>query len=164
MRRSASPADLAPGTQILLGKNGAFPLLNVGGSYRNLLKEHSLNTAPSRSQVAFVVGHVNGWRNSPLGGIEALAAFVERYGASCYVVRKTAYLMSRYGDGPTLQAPFQRIAKKLSQSKFSAAYFSALDLMDCDLPYTTLIRLRRCLRRSRTKKWSSPTPSSPQRP
>jgi hypothetical protein len=153
IRKAANPADIALGIKILLGKDGAFPFPNIGGTYRNLLQKHSLKSVAPRSEVAFVAGHVNGWKdeartiltamahfaripeNSPLDGMEAIAAFVDRYGASSYVVRKIAYVMSRYGDDANLQPAFQSIAKKLSQSKFPSPYFSAMELMDTDLSY-----------------------------
>lgn len=55
MRRLANPADLTLASEILLGKEGAFPFSNIGGSYRNLLQEHSLNPVPIRSELAFVI-------------------------------------------------------------------------------------------------------------
>lgn len=160
IRKAATPADIALGVKILLGKDGAFPFSNIGGTYRNLLKQHSLKGVPPRSEVAFVAGHVNGWKDearkilsamthfaripdiSPADGMEAIAAFVEHYGASSYALRKTAYLMSRHGDDANLQPAFQSIARKLGQSKFPSPYFSSMELMDTELPYFRSVSTR----------------------
>ncbi|WP_157038846.1 hypothetical protein [Rhodopseudomonas palustris] len=163
LRRQADPGDLCLATTLLLGQNGPFPLPQLGGTYRNLIIKHTMLATEPDSEVAFVVGHVNGWADNarriladmselarlpqyqPSLAMEALAAFAESYGSSFYILRKTAYLMSRYADDSTLQSAFQRIAKAFNQSAYPEPYFSALQLMETDSSYcstaTTRVRL-----------------------
>lgn len=160
LRRTASPSDLARCVQIMLGRQRAFEFSNLGRDYRSLLLPHSLEEVAIESEIAFVSGHVNGWKEeacniidalrafaeipkaTPLDAMNALAQFVDRYGASSYGARKVAYLMSRYPDSPSLQEPFQRIATKVSQSSYPAPYFMAMELLNDDFAYFSGVSTR----------------------
>lgn len=153
LRRAASTEDLAVSSELLLGEEGAFPLPNIGGTNQNLLRPHSLNVISPSAELAFVIGHINGWKleactiitsigefaklpeADPVDGMNALASFVERFGASSYCTRKLAYLMSRYRDTPDLQRPYQSIAEKVAQSKFPSPFFTAMELLDDKFDY-----------------------------
>jgi hypothetical protein len=153
LRQTASPRDLAHCIEILLGKLGAFPFANLGRNYSSLLRIHSLEKIPIGSEIAFIAGHLNGWKedacriidairtfaaipmSSASDSMHALAKFIEQYGASSYGVRKVAYLMARFPDDPALHEPFQRIASKVEQSKNPAPYFIAMELVDEDFAY-----------------------------
>ncbi|QQN65353.1 hypothetical protein JIR23_06105 [Bradyrhizobium diazoefficiens] len=153
LRKTASPRDLALSIEILLGRFGAFGFANLERDYSSLLRVHSLDRVSIDSEVAFVAGHLNGWKeevcriieairafaaiptSSASDSMQALATFIEVYGASSYGVRKVAYLMARFPDDATLQEPFQRIASKVAQSKNPAPYFIAMELVDEDFAY-----------------------------
>lgn len=160
LRRKSDLADLALGTELLLGKNGAFPFSNLGSTYRSLLRWHSLVGMPFEVEAAFIAGHLNGWKeeacniisamgafaalptSEPHDAMSALAAFADRYGASSFLVRKVAYLMTRYGEDTSLQEPLKRIAEKVQQSKHPAPYFMAMELLDPEFAYFSTVSMR----------------------
>ncbi|WP_155809685.1 hypothetical protein [Bradyrhizobium sp. URHA0013] len=153
LRQAASPRDLAQCVTLLLGKSGAFPFANLGRDYGSLLRIHSLEPASIEREIAFVVGHLNGWKEetckivdairtfaaiptSPASdAMQALAKFTEQFGASSYGVRKVAYLMARFPDDAALQEPFQLIANKVAQSRNPGPYFIAMELVDDNFAY-----------------------------
>jgi hypothetical protein len=159
-RKRADLDDLVIGIELLLGKNGAFPFSNLGSTYESLLRPHSLAPLPAEVEAAFVAGHVNGWKeeacniiaamgalaalptSDPHDAMSALAAFSERYGASSFLVRKVAYLMTRYGESTSLEEPLQKIAEKVGQAKHPAPYFMAMELLDAGFPYFSAASMR----------------------
>jgi hypothetical protein len=80
--------------------------------------------------------------SNPSDAINALAEFVSLYGASSYCVRKTAYLMSRYGKEASLQNASQRIAERVAQPQYPAPYFMAMELLNEDFAYFSGVSTR----------------------
>ncbi|MCC8936914.1 hypothetical protein H8A99_10570 [Bradyrhizobium sp. Arg68] len=160
LRKTASPTDLALSAQILLGRQGAFPLPNIGDDCRALTRFYSLKPTSIQAELAFVVGHINGWsdeacniveamgalaglpRSAPSDAMTAVADFVQKYGASSFAVRKTAFLTSRYPNDESMHATYQRVAEGLGLSKFSAPFFMAVELLDDNFSYLSGVSTR----------------------
>ena len=160
LRKTASPTDLALSAQILLGRQGAFPLPNVGDDCKALTRSYSLKATSTQAELAFVIGHVNGWsdeacmiveamsalaglpQSAPSDAMTAVADFVQSYGASSFAVRKTAFVTSRYPNDESMQAPYQRVADGLGLSKFSAPFFMAVELLDSKFSYLSGVSTR----------------------
>ncbi|WP_415752033.1 hypothetical protein [Mesorhizobium sp. B2-1-8] len=146
---------MALAARMLLGREGAFPFPNTGGTYRNLLKTHQLNPIGSEEEIAFVVGHLNGWKErsigiigaiatlAPLAGadyvdaLSALSYFAVEWGASNYLAKKTAYIMARGSENRTdeLTAQFSHLSEIVDQRKHPGPYFTALESIDIEFPY-----------------------------
>ncbi|QDI82260.1 hypothetical protein E8E01_18415 [Methylorubrum populi] len=160
IRLHASDKDLLKSSELLLGSEGIFPHPNTSNLYKALITKHALNELKSNSELYFIVGHLNGWKDrvcniiaamqefaslvtaSPTDGANALSLFADHYGASNYLVRKVAYVSSIFGETADLQPHLQAIAAKLEQNKCAAPYFMSLELLDKDFPYFSGISTR----------------------
>uniref|UniRef100_E6VQ23 Uncharacterized protein n=1 Tax=Rhodopseudomonas palustris (strain DX-1) TaxID=652103 RepID=E6VQ23_RHOPX len=153
LRKITRPADLALSVSILMGQDGPFADPRFTRNYADLRTPHYIDAAQPRSELAFVIGHVNGWtsqviailkeianllslhNNPPHEQLDALCAFVDNFGASCFVLRRLSYLMARHQADPRLLPQSQRIATTLAQADCPGPYFSALELMETDRFY-----------------------------
>ncbi|TCQ16933.1 hypothetical protein [Rhizobium sp. PP-CC-3G-465] len=152
LRRAATGKDLSVATEMLIGHQGAFPFKGKSETYRSLLQIHSLEEIPVENEVAFVIGHLNGWASEVkeiVGAIRLLSAITdaagddaltaleviaERWGASNFLAKKIAYIAARDADDANISPHLNRIADKLNQQKYSIPFFSALEAIDLDFP------------------------------
>ncbi|WP_376710949.1 hypothetical protein [Pseudochrobactrum lubricantis] len=160
IRREAAGPDLSSATQIILGINGGYPFSNVGSSYRNLLRTHSLNVIIPENEVYYLIGHLNGWSMEvrkilgametmatlpnahPVDALDALFLVAQQWGASNYLVKKVAYIASKAGKDAELIEPLSKISDLLEQRKYPTPFFSAMEDMDSDFDYFTRISNR----------------------
>lgn len=162
VRKNAHKADLALAVELLIGRYGAFPFSNAGGTYRNLLITHTLEPIGTEEEITFLVGHLNGWKDKTLGilgalstlrplaladpvdALGALTIFAKEWGASNYLAKKTAYLMARASDArtPEVNQQFSKLSDVVGQRKYPSPYFTALESIDLDFPYFTGISTR----------------------
>ena len=154
VRRVAVGDDLALAATLLLGKDGAYPFSNTRRTNRDLLSEHSLSAISAEGELAFLIGHLNGWHVEVVeilgavatcaglpkaGGADALQAlhfFAERWGASNYLSKKVAYVMSAHKD-EDLGHGFERISSLVDQKSYPAPYFAASEAIDPGISYFT---------------------------
>lgn len=160
IRAQAGGRDLRIAAEMILGERGIFPEPKTGLTYKDLITAHNLNAIESSAEAYFVVGHINGWKETacniiqameqfasivsaePADAANALSLFVDRYGASIYAARKIAYIASVNGEGSELQPSLSKIAEISEQSKSAAPYFMSLELLDCDFPYFSGVSTR----------------------
>ncbi|MGN6142120.1 MAG: hypothetical protein ACTHOP_00870 [Mesorhizobium sp.] len=154
VRRGIVGDDLTLAVTLLLGKEGAYPFPNTQRCNRDLISEHSLSSIPAETELAFLLGHLNGWQLEVLeilgaiatyaalpkaGGSDALQAlriFAKRWGASNYLSKKVAYVMATHKD-EDLGQEFEAISSLVDQKSYPAPYFAASEAIDSDISYFT---------------------------
>ncbi|MEP9371299.1 hypothetical protein [Mesorhizobium sp. KR1-2] len=160
IRAQASTGDLALAIEILLGKRGSMPFSNLNGKYRNLLARHGLDPISPPREVQFAIGRINGWPANAIevigsimslaplpqadvnDALNALQVFADRWGASNYLARKLAYVISREDEQIESHPAFEAISQIVEHQKFSLPYFTALESIDPRFPYFTGMNTR----------------------
>lgn len=162
VRKAAHPNDLALATELMLGRDGAFPFKNSKGTQRSLLMTHSLAPIDTEAELIFVIGHLNGWkeevrkilgametlaplaRAEPADAMVALTAFAQTWGASNYLTKKVAFVMAIAKDARTaeLNAAFSALSETIQQPRYPGPHFVSLEMMDLDFPYFSAIKTR----------------------
>lgn len=160
LRQTLSPNDLSIAADVILGSKGAFPAGNHDRKFRDLISRHRLNEISGEQEVGFAAGRLNGWKNevleilgaiktlAPLASVEhadalnAILAIAKRWGASNFLTKKTAYIMSVATPNPAIDAAFQEISQIFEQSTASSPYFLALEAVDIRFPYFAHLNFR----------------------
>lgn len=166
LRRNVSTESLSNATEVLMGKKGAYPFLNVGYSYRSQLRLHKLEDITTQREIAFICGNLNGWRDEVLeilgavtmlaplpqtdsiDAMNALAKFAERWGASNFLTKKIAYIMATSSETPELQTAFSAFSRILDHDRYPSPHYMSMEALDIHFPYfdTLSSRIRVALR------------------
>lgn len=151
VRRHAHPDDLHVATSLLIGKTGAFPFDNLGRTYRDLLLPHTLDDISPSRELAFVVGHINGWKDTALeiiGSIEALSplptatptdalgaltVFAERWGASNFLAKKIGYVVANSTEN--VSSILDHLFLVIGQYSHPQPHFTAIESIDIGFQY-----------------------------
>ncbi|WP_158687006.1 hypothetical protein [Rhizobium leguminosarum] len=152
LRHAACGRNLAIAAELLLGYDGAFPFPNRSNTYQSLLKPHSLNELPPHEELTFTIGYLNGWAEevqATIGliselrhivharskdALKSLLTLAEQCGASNFLAKKIAYIVSKDANRNDLSEELAKIAGLLNQSEYSVPFFSAMEAIDNEFP------------------------------
>ncbi|MER8930701.1 hypothetical protein [Mesorhizobium sp. M0859] len=166
LRKNVPTEALASATDVLMGKQGAYPFTNVGHTYRSQLRLHNLEAISSQREIAFMSGRLNSWhdetlevlgamktlapltRSDDVDALNALALFAERWGSSNFVTKKVAYIVATSANEPELQEAFAEFSKVLDHHKYPSPHYISMEALDMNFPYfdTLTSRIRVALR------------------
>jgi len=153
LREAVDPADLPIATRMLLGKDGAFPFLNIGLSYQSLGSTHGMSEVSAIRDVAFVIGHLNGWKNAcidalldvgvlfdlerqtPIDRLANLRKFAERWGVSDFLNKKFVHYMDVAKIDKAVSQLYFDFAGALGLEKYATPYFAAMESISDRYPY-----------------------------
>ncbi|WP_238226423.1 hypothetical protein [Methylorubrum aminovorans] len=142
----------------MIGANGLYPADYVPQDYQSLQNIHWLSTINTEKEVAFVCGHLNGWKDkslkilhemkmlttlesiAPLQQLNLIKSFWKNWGISDFLNRKLVYYMNLAEVDKEIVSEYHAFTKILRLEDAPEPYFSAMELMSERYPYFQSIR------------------------